>query len=212
MEISFATKRRIIMGSFLILVGLLYMFKNTSFLTRVVSTMSLILFFYAVDHFFKARFTAYHYLFIYLMAIGGFLLSPLYYIYPSYDKIQHFIFPILYSSIVFHLVCKLRLHRKWELLFTLALVVGSLAIFELGEYGLDQFFDLKLQGVYLRDLSGFDKYKILLDRNDDTMIDLLLGTLGALSYYLVSLLGYVGRREVKKLRAERRNSMRHRAR
>lgn len=209
---SFAIKRRIIIASFVVLVGLLYMFKNTSFLTRVVSTMSLILLFYTVDHFFKARFTVYHYLFIYLMAIGGFLLSPLYYIYPSYDKIQHFIFPILYSSIVFHLVCKLRLHRKWELLFTLALVVGSLAIFELGEYGLDQIFDLKLQGVYLRDLSGLDKYNILLDRNDDTMIDLLLGTLGSLSYYLVSLLGYIGQQEVRKLRAARRNSKPRRVR
>lgn len=211
MELSFAVKRRIIITSFIVLMALLYTFKNTSFLIRVFSAMSFIVLVYAIDHFFNARFTAHHYLFVYLMALGGFLLSPLYYLYPFYDKFQHFLFPFLYSSIIFHLVCKLRLHKKWELLFTLALVTASLAVFEIGEYGLDYFFDLKLQGVYLRDISGLEKYNILLDRNDDTMIDLFLGTLGALSYYLVHLLGYVGKQGVKKRLVARRNSTRRQA-
>lgn len=212
MEISFAAKRRIIIGSFVVLMGLLYAFKNASFLIRILSAMSAIVLVYAIDHYFNARFTVYHYLFVYIMAVGAFLLSPLYYIYPSYDKLQHFLFPILYSAIIFHLASKLRLHRKWELLFTLALVIASLALFELGEFGLDYFFDFKLQGVYLRDLSGLGKYDILLDPNDDTMIDLLLGILGAISYWMVSLLGYFGKKRIAKKKAAHRNSKHHRVR
>ena len=54
-----------------------------------------------------------------------------------------------------------------------------LSIFEIIEFLLDQFFDLKLQGVFLRDISGISKFDIMMDKNDDTMIDLILGTIGS---------------------------------
>lgn len=161
---------------------LLYTFKNTSFLVRAISSVAFLFFFYAVDHYFNIHFKAHHYVFAFIMAIVGFLLSPFYFIYPSFDKIQHVIFPFMFSSIVFHMVSRLNLKVKWELLFTSFIVLGSLMLFELGEYGLDYFFDLKLQGVFLRSLSGLEKYQILLDRIDDTMIDLMLGIVGNALY------------------------------
>ncbi len=209
---SLATKRRIILATGIILVALLYTFKNTSFFIRSLATLSVVALVYAIDHYFDAKFTTKHYAMVYIMAIGGFLLSPLYFVYPSYDKIQHFIFPILFSALVFHLVSKLRLHRKWELFFTFAIVVGSLALFELGEYGLDYFFDLKLQGVFLRSITGIEKYEILMDRIDDTMVDLMWGIGGALTYWFVNLARFIQKRYAKKQRALSRNSKVHRAR
>ncbi len=67
-------------------------------------------------------------------------------------------------------------------------------MFELGEYALDYFFDLKLQGVYLRDLQGLEKFNLIVDRIDDTMIDLFLGILGSSLYALV--FGIAKRKEI----------------
>ena len=182
MDIGFAKKRWLIAGFiFVILLGL-YTFKNTSFLIRSLSAMALIVFFYAVDHLFNVRFRFHHYLFIFTIAVTGFLLSPLYFIYPNFDKILHIIQPFMLASIVYHMVSQLKLKTKWDLVFTFFIIVGSLALFELGEYALDLLFDLKLQGVFLWDPQGLQKFNIILDRNDDTMIDIALGTLSAALY------------------------------
>ena len=84
----------------------------------------------------------------------------------------------MFASIVFFMVNKLNLKFRWNVLFTAFIVIGSLALFEIGEYYLDYLFDLKLQGVFLRDIEGVEKYRILLDRNDDTMLDSSLGVIG----------------------------------
>ena len=212
MHLSLRIKRRIIISTWVVLVVLLYMFKNASFLARVLSTMGLVALFYTVDHYFKADFKPRHYFFIYLMAVAGFLLSPLYYLYPSYDKILHFVLPILFSSIVFHLVSKLRLKKKWELFFTFAIVLGTLALFELGEFGLDYFFNMQMQGVYIRDVSGLEKYDILMDRNDDTMVDILLGAIGSGAYWLTRLTRHSMQQRARQKRAEYRMSKSRRAR
>lgn len=212
MILSLATKRRVILITGIILVVLLYTFKNTSFFVRSLATLSVVALVYLVDHYFDAQFKTWHYVIVYVMAIGGFLLSPLYFIYPNYDKIQHFVFPILFSTLVFHLVSKLRLHRRWELFFTFAIVVGGLTLFELGEYGLDYFFDLKLQGVFLRSITGLEKFEILMDRIDDTMVDLMWGIGGALTYWLANLIHFTRKVHTKKLRALSRSSKAHRVR
>ncbi len=182
MHLSFEKKRWLVVGLFLALLIALYTFKNTSFLIRTLSAMSLIAFFYAVDHYFNIRFMFHHYLFIFIISITGFMLSPLYFIYPSFDKILHFVLPFLYASIIFFLIARLKLSRRWDLVFTFFVIVGSLALFELGEYALDLLFDLKLQGVFLWNQDGSQKFDIILDRNDDTMMDLALGTLSAALY------------------------------
>ena len=112
------------------------------------------------------------------------MLSPLYYIYSGYDKVLHSILPIMFASIVFHMLSKLKIDLKWKLIFVFFIVIGVVGLHEVGEYWLDWFFDLKLQGVFLRDLQSLEKYKILLDRIDDTMIDMFFGVLGAAVYIL----------------------------
>lgn len=85
------------------------------------------------------------------------------------------------------MIAKLKLKLKWKLTFVFFTVIGFLALFEIGEYLLDIFFDLKLQGVFLQDIQGLQKFDILLDKIEDTMIDLVLGVLGILSYILFKI-------------------------
>ncbi len=177
-------KRRVVISISIIILTLLYTLKNTSFLIRAMSTIGLLFVFYLVDHLFKLDFKDRHYVFISAIAITGFLLSPLYFIYPNYDKILHIILPIMFASIVFHMVDLLKLELKWKLLFTFFIVIGSLGMFEIGEYLLDWLFDLKLQGVYIRDLQGIQRFNILQDKIDDTMIDMSLGIFGTAVYVL----------------------------
>jgi hypothetical protein len=172
-------KRRTIISLSIILLIMIYLFKNASFLLRATTTIGFLILFYLVDHFFDVRFEAKHYSFILIISIFSLLLSPLYYVYPNYDKIQHFIQPMLVYSIFFFMVSKLKLELKWKLIFAFFITLSVLGFFEISEYILDYLFDLKLQGVYIRDLQGLDKFNLLVDRIDDTMIDLSLGFLGS---------------------------------
>ena len=181
-RIDYRTRRNLVIAISMILLILLYMFKNTSFLIRTFSAVSLLIFFFFIDYYFDVRFKPIHYLFIILISAFGLMLSPLYFIYSQYDKILHLVLPVMLSAIVFHMVSKLKLKLKWNLTFVFFIIMGSLALFEIGEYLLDMFFDLKLQGVFLRDIQGLQKFDVLLDKIDDTMIDLVLGFVGALTY------------------------------
>ena len=179
---KYRKKRRVIIFLSIAILSLLYMFKNASFLLRSLSAVGLLVLFYLADHLFNLDFQEKHYLFVIFIAVSSFLFSPLYYIYPQYDKIQHFVQPMMLASIVFHMVDKLNLEKKWKIVFVFFVVIGSIGVFEIGEYTLDMFFDLKLQGVFLRNIQGLEKLDILLDRIDDTMIDMALGVLGAVVY------------------------------
>ncbi|MBS3089693.1 hypothetical protein J4461_02305 [Candidatus Pacearchaeota archaeon] len=177
-------KRIVAMAVSLFILVVLYTFKNISTWTRAGSTIWLVLVFYIIDHYLNLKFRWRHYIFILFIATASFFLSQLYFLVPSYDKFLHFIQPVMLSSIVFHLVTKLKIKTHWKLIFTFFIVLGSVGLFELGEYGLDYIFDSKLQGVFIRDLQSFEKLNILMDRLDDTMIDMALGFLGAAGYLL----------------------------
>ena len=186
MHISYKAKRILITGVSLGILIILYAFKNAAFTLRVFSTIGFLIFFYLIDHIFGIRFMLKHYIYAILIAVTGFLLSPLYFIYPNYDKILHLVMPLIYSSIIFYVISKLKLELKWKLTFTLFISLGIVGLFEIGEYLLDIFFDLKLQGVFLRNLQGIEKFDILLDRNDDTMIDMSIGTISSLIYVITT--------------------------
>src|SRR3989344_9192840 len=175
----YRSKRRVIITLSVIILAILYTFLEKSAIIGSLSAIVLLVIFYLADHLFNLDFKKRHYLFIIIISISTFLLSSLYYVHPQYDKIQHFVQPLMFSSIVFNMVNKLKLERKWKLTFTFFVIVAAAGIHELAEFGLDYFFDWKLQGVFARDLTGIEKYELLLDRNDDTMIDLLLGVLGS---------------------------------
>jgi len=180
-------KRNAILALSIAIVLVLFMFKNYSTVLRTLSAIGLIAVFYLADHLFDIEFKRIHYVFIIVIAISSFLLSPLYFIYPNYDKVQHLIQPILVSAIAFFMISRLKIRLRWKLTFTFFVVMGILGLHEIGEYLLDYFFDLKMQGVFLRNLQGLEKFDILQDRIDDTMIDMSLGVLGSLVYVL-----YVG--------------------
>ena len=182
---KYTKKRRVIISLSVAILVLLYTFKNASFLIRSLSAIVLLLVFYLADHFFDLDFREKHYAFVIIIAISSFLLSNLYYIYPQYDKIQHFIMPMMFASIAFHMISRLDLKLKWKVVFVFFIVVGSVGLFEIGEYVLDYFFDLKLQGVFLRDIQGLGKLNLLQDRIDDTMVDMFLGLIGASIYSLI---------------------------
>ncbi|MDP4039847.1 MAG: hypothetical protein Q8P57_04695 [Candidatus Pacearchaeota archaeon] len=137
-----------------------------------------------IDHLFDIRFEPYHYFFAGLIAIFSFLLSNFYFIYPQYDKILHFFVPIIAGSFVFHTMRKLKISFKVKLMFTFCIVVSFIGLAEIGEYLLDVFFDLKLQGVFLRSAGGLEKFDILVSGLDDTMIDMVIGTIGVGIYVL----------------------------
>lgn len=158
--------------------------------------------FYFIDHGFHLHFKLRHYLYVLAILCFGILLSPFYYLYPNYDKLLHLLMPILISIMVFFAVNKLDIKFQWKLLLTVTTVVSFLAIFEIIEYIIDLVLDLNLQGVYLRDVSGMEKFNLILDRNDDTMIDLILGVIGAIIFTSGKTICYFynKRHQIKKIR------------
>ncbi|MGD9275738.1 MAG: hypothetical protein PVJ67_01045 [Candidatus Pacearchaeota archaeon] len=171
-------KRNWIIGISIFILLIFYLFKNLSESVRVFGFIFGIFLFYAIDHMFEVDFEFRHYIFIIIILSFGILLSPLYFLSESYDKMLHFIMPILASFLVFFIVDKQKISFQWKLLIAFMFILSFLAIHEIGEYLLDLLFDWKLQGVYIRDISGIEKLNLVLDKNSDTMIDMILGMLG----------------------------------
>lgn len=189
-RMSYRRKRKVILGLSAIVLLMLYFFKDASLFLRTISFVGFIVVFYVVDHWFDIRFKKHHYLFIILIGITSFLFSSLYYLNPNYDKLLHFFQPILITSIVFFMVNRLRIDLKWKLVFTFFIVVGLLGLFEMGEYTLDYLFDMKMQGVYIRDMAGLEKFNLVMNEIDDTMIDMFFGVFGTCFYGLAVLIYY----------------------
>lgn len=143
---------------------ILYLLKNYSLFIRVAGFTVGLTIFYVLDDIFKIDFKIRHYIYIIIILAFGILFSPLYFISENYDKILHFISPIFASALIFYLVNDKNLTFQWKLLITFMFVVSFLAIHEMGEYLMDLLWDLKLQGVYIRDVSGFEKFHLVLPK------------------------------------------------
>jgi uncharacterized membrane protein YjdF len=192
-EIQKAYKhKRLIIGVITLLVLIaIYLFKDSSSVTLRYSTfLGVMVLFYLIDHLFYVRFEFKHYLFVIAIAVSTILMSHLYFVHPNYDKVQHFVIPMFICSIVFFMVNRLKLALKWKVTFTLVSVIAMLSAFEILEYVLDLFFNWKLQGVYIRDLSGLEKFNLLLNPLTDTMVDLSFGILGSAIYALYAWIKY----------------------
>jgi len=196
---TFKIKRISVIILSVIILLMMYLFQNSSFTLRALTSIALIYCFYLIDHLFYIKFRMHHYLFVIIIVSTGLLLSPLYYIYPNYDKFQHFILPMLVYSIVFFMVKKQTIKLKWKLVFTFFIVVAILGLFEIGEYSLDYLFDLKTQGVYIRELGGLEKLNLIIDPLTDTMTDLIFGTLGSIFYSGITWVFYRKRIKEEKL-------------
>ncbi|MBI5803683.1 hypothetical protein HY450_00400 [Candidatus Pacearchaeota archaeon] len=188
------SKRRIVVLVAILSVLVLYIFRTEYSLIRTIGVIGLLGLFHLADFLFELDFEVKHYFFIILIAIISFPLGSLYLLYTNFDKLMHFIEPIMLSSIIIFMVSKLKIEFKWRLLFVFFIVVGLLGMFEIGEYILDTFFGFRLQGVYIYETTG--NFYLSQSKIDDTIIDMTLGILGTASYIVsVALLG----KERKKL-------------
>lgn len=189
-------KRWLIIGIAVAVLLILYLLKNSSMFVRVAGFFTGVGIFYGLDSFFKLDFKPRHYAYITLILAFGILLAPLYFVSENYDKILHLSLPLLASALIFYMINNKRLSFQWKLLITFMFVVSFLAIHEMGEYLIDLLWDMKMQGVYIRDVSGIEKFNLVMPKHDDTMIDMLFGTAGA----LVFVVGKTISRLVKKLK------------
>lgn len=159
-------------------------------LVNIVSLIGLIFvifIFHLADKMFNLDLRKRDYFFVYLMSIIGIALSFLYFKLPNYDKIEHFIFPMMFASITYYILSKkLDIPFKWKLFFTFFIIIGSLSIFEIIEYFLDFIFNWRLQGVFIESPVG--NYKEILARIDDTMLDIFTGIVGTLVYIVFVLM------------------------
>ena len=143
------TKHILILILVAILFITLYILKNLSSYVRILGCGISILLFYFSDSYFELKLLPRHYLIFILISVFGILLSPLYFIFPIYDKMLHLLNPLFYSFLIFFLINKLDIKFYQKVIITLSITISILAIFEIGEFLLDNLFDWKLQGVYL---------------------------------------------------------------
>ena len=180
----YKNKRRLILGISLFLLLVFYLFKNLSEDIRVFGFIFGMVIFYLVDHMFKIEFRLRHYYYMMIILAFGILLSPIYFFYSSYDKILDFCLPILSCFLIYYIVDKKNLSIQWKLWITFLFITSFLMFHEIGEYLIDQFWDLKLQGVYVWNIEGVEKFDLIQSKIDDTMMDLIFGSLGALTFIL----------------------------
>jgi len=187
---KYEAKRKLILGISLFLLLIFYLFKNISESLRVFGFIFGLLIFYFADHMFEIDFKSRHYYYMIVILAFGILFSPLYSFYPVYDKILHFAMPILGCFLIFHIVDKKDLNIQWKLWVVFLFIMTSLTIHEIGEYLIDQLWDLKLQGVYIRNISGAEKLNLVMSKIDDTMIDLIIGAMGSLFFIAGKTISY----------------------
>jgi len=180
---QYKTKKRVILWFFILVLIILYFFKNWSlFLTTIGAIVTLIMFYY-IDSLFDIQFKLRHYIFLILMIVAGFLLFPLYEVYSYYDKIQHFLTPLLGSVMVFYAINKTKIDFKWKILITFSTIVCLVSLWEIGEYLGDVLFNFNFQGVFVKEIvEGLERLNIVQSRIDDTMIDMMLGVFGSLVF------------------------------
>ncbi len=177
-------KRWLLAGvSLLVLLGL-YLFQNLATPMRVFGFLFGLFVFYIIDEMFKIEFKLIHYYEIMIILAGGILFSALYGIYPIYDKILHFLLPIIGCFLMFHIVDKQKLTFEWKMWVVFLFIITFLAFHEIGEYLMDLLWDMKLQGVYIRDIGNSVKLNLAMSKIDDTMIDLILGALGSFIFII----------------------------
>jgi|SRR3989344_531534 len=191
----FKNKRRVIISLAFAFILLLYFSRNFSIVIPFFITVVALFLFWYIDRSFSLKFPERFYLYIFLIFILGLIIGAgtppfgFYYRGIFYDKLLHFVNPIMISAIVFFILNRLDISMKWKLLMTVGLVFGILGLFEIGEYSLDVLFGTLYQGVYLRDLASLVKHKVITQPIDDTMQDLIFGLFGSTVFVLYKYLG-----------------------
>ena len=180
---NYYTKRRAILGTSIGLLVLLYLLKNASLSIRIFGFLFGLWVFYFFDRAFDVKYRVVHYALAVIILAFGVLLSPIYFVSENFDKVLHLVMPFVASILLFFAVDKQKFTFRWKLLITFMFLISFLAIHEIGEFAFDYFWPLlKMQGVYLRDITGLEKYTLVLDKNTDTMLDMMFGVLGSFAF------------------------------
>lgn len=184
------TRKEILVWIGIFVLVILYALRNANGYIRASGFIIGFFLFPLIDYAFDLKFKNYHYIILVIILFNGILMSPLYFVYPNYDKILHFANPLLLSFLIYFLVDKLKVKFRVKILLTIVIVVAILGFFEMGEYLLDEAFDIKLQGVYLKDKEIVNKLNLVLSKNTDTMVDMMLGTLAVFLYSFIRIINF----------------------
>jgi uncharacterized membrane protein YjdF len=136
-------------------------------------------------------------LIIVILNILGELFLELYYvkncngscINPYYDKILHFINPIILCSLVYHLAKKKIGDKNMLLLFSVCVVFALGGVWEIIEYIFDNALGGLYQGVFLVGKEQhFFAAGLILNKFEDTMLDLVLNLGGVVTFWIIGLI------------------------
>ncbi|MCF7871747.1 hypothetical protein K9L97_01825 [Candidatus Woesearchaeota archaeon] len=114
---------------------------------------------------------------LYAALLGDNLLD-LFYIYPFYDKILHFILPFTFT----YILLDINILKKYKFLAIL-IILGSACILEFIEFFVDQVLNGLMQGVFVKNQQGY-----LQSPHFDTMYDLLTGFFASILSYVIYIL------------------------
>lgn len=181
---------------------LLFILKISTLVAAAYIFFSFLLF-YILDTRYKINFGFWHYLILTVIFVLGAGISGVYFIFPHYDKILHLTMPFFGGILIFYSSGKIIKNFGARLLFTFSLLLSFLVILELGEYYLDLFFKMNLQGVFLLNKVNPSDLTNLQGGLQDTMVDLSLGLLSGLIF-----IGYKFIERFTKLRLQKRDKNR----
>ena len=122
---------------------------------------------------------------IMLFNVFGELVFEFYYNYAFYDKILHFIDPIIISIFIYNLAKPYIKNKKFAVMFSIFTVISLGAAWEIIEYGFDNTFGTMMQGTYILEEDHFfslTKRTEVFDKLKDTMGDMLSNILGVLTF------------------------------
>jgi hypothetical protein len=178
---EYREKRRLIFAISLLILSILYFFSRYTAVFLVFGSMLSLILFYLADNLMKWEFELKHYIIFIIIVVAGFIFMPFYFANSSVDKYQHFFFPLMTCFLIYHILDKTNLSKRQKIGFTLTILITTITIFEIFEYLADIFWNAKLQGVY----SGSwmeQKFELIMPRIDDTMVDIMLGIAGGITF------------------------------
>ncbi len=172
--------RTVLLGIALLALIVLYLFGICDLFSLVLSFLAIITF-DLINRFFKLDFTIFHYL-IFIWTISSFLVfGQFFFSVDYYDKILHLTIPFLFSFIIFRALGKTRLTYGWRIFATFLVMVAFINFWEIYEYIGDITMNVHLQGVYLNGVE-------VVSRIDDTMLDLIMGTISSMLFAIFKLI------------------------
>ncbi|MBD3253426.1 hypothetical protein GF386_06845 [Candidatus Pacearchaeota archaeon] len=182
MKLSYREKGILVLLFILAGVILFFVIRRLSELIGYVSIIKfigLLVIFYFWDYLLKVDFKLRHYLYVLFVGFFGIFLGYMGFVYFHYDKLFHLIGPVLLTDILYYNLRRYHYKKKEAIVFSFFVAFSLLCFYEIIEFLLDFIFNTHTQGCFFYSNGIFE---MVLDRNTDTMIDLIFGIIGSFSY------------------------------